>query len=334
MSGASGRLWATNDGRGRIELQSDAGDVQIVWNHDDGHRLRRLLEHRLPGEAACSEATRPPLRQGRAACAVRDRRFLSKLGAHATISAAQPDNVAGQPAYSVTVSPKHDGGLLGSAELAWDAARGVPLRIAIYAQGSSSPALALEATEISYGPVPASDVDVSPPADAKVVDLAQRPGNGSSAGRRDRAGDRARRRSGRGRLPRHRARHARGPAAQGRAPRRRPTRRCSSSTARASERSSSSSARPTTQDPAGRRALQPARPCRSTASRRMSSRRSSEPPSTWRSGGIAYVLAGSLPPAAAEAAARAAASERAAPGRGAGARQDATARSPRSTTST
>src|SRR5438270_7799100 len=32
MSGASGRLWVTNDGRGRIELQSDAGDVEIVWN--------------------------------------------------------------------------------------------------------------------------------------------------------------------------------------------------------------------------------------------------------------------------------------------------------------
>src|SRR5438270_2021660 len=32
MSGASGRLWVTNDGRGRIELQSDAGDVEIVWD--------------------------------------------------------------------------------------------------------------------------------------------------------------------------------------------------------------------------------------------------------------------------------------------------------------
>ena len=34
MSGASGRLWVTNDGRGRLELQSDAGDAQIVWNGD------------------------------------------------------------------------------------------------------------------------------------------------------------------------------------------------------------------------------------------------------------------------------------------------------------
>ena len=32
MSGASGRLWVTGDGRGRIELQSDAGDVQILWD--------------------------------------------------------------------------------------------------------------------------------------------------------------------------------------------------------------------------------------------------------------------------------------------------------------
>ena len=34
LSGATGRLWATNDGRGRLELQSNAGDVQIVWNAD------------------------------------------------------------------------------------------------------------------------------------------------------------------------------------------------------------------------------------------------------------------------------------------------------------
>src|SRR6516162_5294497 len=32
VTGASGRLWLTGDGQGRIELQSDAGDVQIVWD--------------------------------------------------------------------------------------------------------------------------------------------------------------------------------------------------------------------------------------------------------------------------------------------------------------
>ena len=55
--------------------------------------------------------------------------------------------------------------------LAWDAAHGVPLRVAIYAQGASSPVLALEATDISYGPVPSANVDVSVPAGAKKSSL-------------------------------------------------------------------------------------------------------------------------------------------------------------------
>jgi hypothetical protein len=85
----------------------------------------------------------------------------------------------------VSISPKHDGGLLGSAQLAWDAARGVPLRIAIYAQGSSSPALALEVTNISYGAVAASDVNVAPPAGAKIVDLSANSAGGSGKSAHD-----------------------------------------------------------------------------------------------------------------------------------------------------
>jgi hypothetical protein len=180
MSGASGRLWATNDGQGRLELQSDAGDVQIVWAPEAisvyDASSNTVYRATLPArKSTAADNGAPPT------LAAIDG-FLSKLGAHATISAAQPDNVAGQEAYSVTVSPQHDGGLLASAQLAWDAARGVPLRIAIYAQGSSAPVLSLEATEISYGPVASSEVDVSPPPDAKVVDLGSPPAGGASPG--------------------------------------------------------------------------------------------------------------------------------------------------------
>lgn len=172
MSGASGRLWMTNDGRGRIELQSDAGDVQIVWDtstvsvYDASSNTvyRANLPSSQGGASSAADKGTPPV------LADIDK-LLNTLGAHATISAAQPTNVAGQPAYSVTISPAHDGGLLGAAELAFDAARGVPLRFAIYAQGSSSPVLALEVTDISFGAVAASDVEVAPPAGAKVVDL-------------------------------------------------------------------------------------------------------------------------------------------------------------------
>ena len=170
LSGATGRLWATDDGRGRLELQSNAGDVQVVWNADHvtvyDASSDTVYELALPAAASGTGAD-----NGTPPSVDEITKFLTDISGQAAVSDAQPDNVAGQPAYTVSVSPKHDGGLLGSAELAFDAARGVPLRVAVYAQGSSTPALALEATNISFGPVAASDVDVSPPQGAKVVDL-------------------------------------------------------------------------------------------------------------------------------------------------------------------
>ena len=180
-SGASGRLWMTNDGRGRIELQSDAGDVQIVWNTSTVTVYDASSNTVYRADLPASKGDASSTADNGAPPALADiDKLLTTLGAHATVSAAQPTNVAGQPAYSVTVSPPHDGGLLGSVELAFDAARGVPLRIAVYAQGSSSPVLGLEATDISYGAVAASDVEVSPPAGAKVVDLSSTQGASSS----------------------------------------------------------------------------------------------------------------------------------------------------------
>src|SRR4249920_1264126 len=35
QSSASGRLWWSSDGRGRLELQSNAGDTQILWGRSD-----------------------------------------------------------------------------------------------------------------------------------------------------------------------------------------------------------------------------------------------------------------------------------------------------------
>ena len=180
MSGASGRLWATNDGRGRLELQSDAGDVQVVWSDTEvsiyDASSNTVYRATLPAD------TKSSADQNGVPSVAKISDFLTKLGEHVSLSGAEPSNVAGQEAYTVRVSPKHDGGLLGAAELAFDSSRGVPLRLGIYAQGASTPVLELAATDISYGPVPASDVDVAPPAGAKTVDLGSLTRNSSESG--------------------------------------------------------------------------------------------------------------------------------------------------------
>jgi outer membrane lipoprotein-sorting protein len=182
MSGASGRLWVTNDGRGRIELQSDAGDVQIVWNDSTvtvyDASSNTVYRAKLPAHAA--NGSTPD--QGAPPSIAEIDTFLHELGLHWALSGAQPTDVAGQAAYTVSASPKHDGGLLARLALAWDAAQGTPLRIGIYARGSSSPVLQLAVTHVTYGPVASGDVTVKPPAGAKVVDLGTGPGhdNGKS----------------------------------------------------------------------------------------------------------------------------------------------------------
>ncbi len=180
MSSATGRLWVNGSG-GRLELQSDAGDAQIVWSDT------KLTVYDATSNTAYTvdipkDTTAPTKDSGAAVPAVDEiTKFLTDLGKHWTVSGADPTNTGGQESYTVKVSPSHDGGLLGSTELAFDALRGVPLKVAIYAQGASSPVLALEATKVTYGAVPDSDVQVSPPAGAKIVDLssqAQGAGNG------------------------------------------------------------------------------------------------------------------------------------------------------------
>jgi outer membrane lipoprotein-sorting protein len=175
MSGASGRLWANATG-GRLELQSSAGDAQIVWNdtkatvYDATSNTAYVID--LPAKQSTDTGTVPTLDEITT--------FLTDLGKHWTVSGAQPSNVAGEEAYTAKISPSHDGGLLGSAELAWDATHGTPLKVAVYAQGSSSPVLALEATQISFGSVSDSDINVAPPAGATIVDLSSQGGSSGS----------------------------------------------------------------------------------------------------------------------------------------------------------
>ena len=167
-AGAEGRLWLSPSGGARLELQSDAGDAQIVA---DGERVTVY-------DSATETAYTMPIpdehqeaREERDAGLADVRRGLDRLARAWTLSGAQPTSTAGEPTYTVRIAPKDDGGLLGAAELAWDAARGVPLRAAVYAQGRDEPVLELEADDVSYGPIDADVFDAKPPAGTDIVEI-------------------------------------------------------------------------------------------------------------------------------------------------------------------
>lgn len=190
VSGASGRLWMAKDGDLRLELQSQQGDTQVLY---DGHTLElydaatnTLYRYTLPHETGSAGAGDAPscadaLAGGSCApygegsrevpSVAKIEEAISRLSKHADVSGASPTDVAGQPAYTVRLSPKQGGSLFGGVELSWDASNGVPLRTAVYSSTSSEPVIELAADEISYGPVSSSVFELNPPSNAKVEEV-------------------------------------------------------------------------------------------------------------------------------------------------------------------
>src|SRR5262245_23559501 len=172
LTGGSGRLWLTN-GHVRLELQSQQGDAQVVaddksfWVYEP--QSNTVYRGDIPPDA---HADGPRQDTKDVPSVARIQRFIARLTQHAEVSGAVPANVAGRPAYTIRVSPRPRAGLLDAGEVAWDAIRGVPLKVGVFAKGGTSPVLELRVTDISFGQVPASSFDVSPAPDAHVVKVA------------------------------------------------------------------------------------------------------------------------------------------------------------------
>jgi outer membrane lipoprotein-sorting protein len=198
ISGASGRLWIGVEGHARLELQSEKGDTQILWDgktaslYDASTNTlyRYVPSAETTGASAqtgsngtsasgSSSTTGTPPRGTPTVSEIEE--GLAHAAKHANISPATPTDVAGQAAYTVRVSPRENGGLIAGAELSWDAVHGVPLRAALYSTTSSSPTIELAATEVSYGPVSDSTIDFTPPANAEVQEVTLPAQHGSGA---------------------------------------------------------------------------------------------------------------------------------------------------------
>ncbi len=187
VTGASGRLWIAKDGRVRLELQAEKGDTEILY---DGHTVtlydaasNTLYRYTPPqgsgvgssstGGSTGSSASGPGSSADghKIPTVAQIQEGIAHVSQHATLSGATPTDVAGRPAYTVRVSPSHNGGLIGGAELSFDAVHGAPLRAAIYSTSSPSPVIELAATEVSYEPVPDSVFEISPPPGTKVQEV-------------------------------------------------------------------------------------------------------------------------------------------------------------------
>ena len=175
IAGGKGRLWWSDGGSLRVELQGNSGDAQVVvhdgefWAYD----------------AASNQAWRgklPPEEKGekkdhRVPTVAQIEKRLQKALEHVGVAGPDPGVEAGRPAYSVRATPRESGGLLGAVGLAWDSARGTPLRLGLYARGADEPVAELRATDVEYGPIDAGAFKIEPPPGADVTNVDQDSGD-------------------------------------------------------------------------------------------------------------------------------------------------------------
>jgi outer membrane lipoprotein-sorting protein len=205
LTGASGRLWVARDGRVRLELQAEGGDTQILYDGHSGevydaakNTLYRLTPSHegnygeqtsrtvSPDGSTSIESRVVPDRtqpDGTAPSVAKIEEAIAHVDKHSQLSGATPANVGGQPAYTVRIAPRTGGSLIGGVELSFDAANGTPLRAAIYSTQSSSPVIELAASNVSYGTVADSVFAFSLPPNAKIVELGKSARAGGSHSR-------------------------------------------------------------------------------------------------------------------------------------------------------
>jgi hypothetical protein len=149
---------------GRVELTGDRGQIALYDERSDTeYRLPLELDRRSDGDRLHAV-----------------QRMMGALARSFDVAAPDAGAVGGRPAYTTQITPRDDGGLLGAAEVSWDAERPVPLRLAVRAQGEEDPVLEIELSRVSYERVDPADVEPVAHRGARRVDLA--PGTSRTPG--------------------------------------------------------------------------------------------------------------------------------------------------------
>ena len=167
---STAQIWSGGDGKGRVQIPSPTGERTLVsdgttfwaWNSDDRTVTKGTRQ---------PDQTRAPVADPTKAATD----ALAALQPTSTITVGGTAEVAGRPAYDLVLAPKPtERTLLREVRIAVDAQERMPLRLTVLAQGSTTPALQVGFTDLTFGPQDPARFTFTPPAGATVKDAPSR----------------------------------------------------------------------------------------------------------------------------------------------------------------
>jgi outer membrane lipoprotein-sorting protein len=167
------RVWvggAADQGKFRAQILDQLDETELVasgdalWSYTYSTNQATELKLRASSDAtpAPSSPARPPTPDQTA------KSLLSAVGNTTSVTAGGTSTVAGRDAYVLDVEPLTSQTTIGRISVDIDASTGVPLRVRVFARGSSSPALSIGFSSVSFGPVAPSVFTFTPPPGAQV----------------------------------------------------------------------------------------------------------------------------------------------------------------------
>jgi outer membrane lipoprotein-sorting protein len=168
----------------RVALLGEMSEYDIihngdqVWTYDSS---TNTVEHAATSPRTM--ATRAPDRQVPLSPQQAAQQLLAAVSPTTNVSVEGTQRVAGQAAYTLIITPKQPGSLIGQVSIAVDAANGAPLRVTVYPQQSSTPIIDLGFSSVSFSTPPDSRFEFTAPKGATVTPLGtDEPGGTPTAG--------------------------------------------------------------------------------------------------------------------------------------------------------
>lgn len=176
------RLWADGPDRSRVALQGQLAEYDVVrsgpdvwtWANAKASATHLVLPDRTGAQQVPLGVPGTPAQVAAAA--------LAAVDPSTNVAVDDAVTVAGRAARQLVLAPKGPGSLVGSVRLAVDAETNVPLRVQVFAVAdTTTPALEVGFTDISYATPDAAVFAFTPPAGATVKELTAPDGAASTA---------------------------------------------------------------------------------------------------------------------------------------------------------
>jgi outer membrane lipoprotein-sorting protein len=162
------RVWYAGPNQQRVAVLAPMSERDVIHNGKDVWTYTsttNAVTHasvgtaHVPSEADLARSAPPGAAQ----------QALRAIGPTTRVSVDRTARVAGRPAYQLDLAPRDSRSLIASVRIAVDAATSTPLRVQVFAVGSSTPAIQVGFTNVSFSPPNQSVFRFVPPAGAKVT---------------------------------------------------------------------------------------------------------------------------------------------------------------------